>query len=197
MARGQHAFFTHEVVRDSALADPLFFLWAAHRDDAVERFSNIWRRCEGAGDPCAPDGLAVEVRGEGPLYLALMTMPRPEQPIEAYFAAALVVVPEELLADAERQAPDVPAKDRLERALKIIVGSTTPEVRAGWPVPVRYFTLEHGLNLDGAARTVLCEWERHEAGPRHANYGDGPPADAEAFLAAVTAQVLETRAGDA
>lgn len=200
MPRGQHAFFTHEVLRDSALADPLFFLWAAHRDDAVARFTNIWRRCAEAGEPVEPiepDGFAVEVRGEGPLYLALFTLPLPEQPIECFHVAVLVVVPEALLEDAEQQAPDVPAKDRLERALKIIVGSTTPEVRAGWPVPVRYFTLEKGQNLDGSDRTVLCEWERHETGPRHENFGDGPAPDPEAFLAAVTGLVLESRGGDA
>lgn len=197
MARGQHAFFAHEVLRDTALADPLFFLWAAHRDDAVARFANIWRRCAEAGEPIEPEGFAVEVRGEGPLYLALFTLPPPEQPIECFFVAVLVIVPDALLDDAEREAPELPAKDRLERALKIIVGSTTPEVRAGWPVPVRYFTLEKGLHLDGGERTVLCEWERHDTGPRHANYGDGPPPEAEAFLAAVTTLVLQAQPGEA
>jgi hypothetical protein len=31
VTRGQHAFFALEVLRDTALADPLFFLWAARR----------------------------------------------------------------------------------------------------------------------------------------------------------------------
>ena len=45
----------------------------------------------------------------------------------------------------------------------------------------RYFTLEHGTNLDGSARTVLCEW----ADGNHRNFGNGPAADAEAFLQAI------------
>ena len=185
------------MLRDTALADPLFLLWAAQRDDALARFSNIWRRCADAGDAIEPDGLSVAVHGEGPLYVALWTLPRPTEVIECFYVAVLVVVPDALLDDAEREAADVVAKDRLERALKVLVGSTTPEARAAWPVPVRYFTLELGMNLDESARTVLCEWQREEHGPRHVNYGDGPDATEDAFLAAVTAHVLQTPAADA
>jgi hypothetical protein len=144
-----------------------------------------------------PDGLSVTVTGTGPVYIALFTLPAPEHPIEAYFAAAMVVVPEQLLDDAEAEAPDLPAKDRLERALKVVVGGTTPETRQGWNVPVRYFTLERGLTADGGDRTVLCEWAMHDTGPRHLNFGDGPDAGADAFLHAVTSQLLQTRGGDA
>lgn len=49
----------------------------------------------------------------------------------------------------------------------------------------RYFTLEHGLDERGDARTVLCEW-RDGA---HYNFGDGPEADALAFGAAVRAKL--------
>ena len=197
MARGQHAFFVHECLRDSALADPLFFLWAAHHDDAANRFTNIWRRCAEAGEPTEPDGLSVTVTGTGPVYVAVFTLPVPEHVIEAHFAAAMVVVPAQLLDDAEQQAPEMPAKDRLEKALKVVVGGTTPETRQGWNVPVRYFTLEKGQTIDGGDRTVLCEWAMHDTGPRHVNFGDGPDATAEAFLHAVTSQLLQTGGGDA
>jgi hypothetical protein len=46
----------------------------------------------------------------------------------------------------------------------------------------RYFTLEKGLQLDGAARAVLCEWT---ADGTHRNYGDGPPLGVERFLRAI------------
>lgn len=49
----------------------------------------------------------------------------------------------------------------------------------------RYFTLECGLNLDGTARTVLCEW--HDGA--HRSFGDGPPPEAAAFIEAVTARL--------
>jgi hypothetical protein len=51
--------------------------------------------------------------------------------------------------------------------------------------PVRYFTLEKGMTFGGPPRTVLCEWN-DEA---HMNYGDGPPAEVPAFVAAVAAKL--------
>jgi hypothetical protein len=50
------------------------------------------------------------------------------------------------------------------------------------PADVRYLTLEKGWNLDGTERTVLCAWMRDHM---HVNYGDGPPATQEDFIAAV------------
>ena len=53
----------------------------------------------------------------------------------------------------------------------------------------RYFTLEKGVALPAMTpRTVLCEWR---AEGQHVNYGDGPAAEAGAFLAAVEAKVNE------
>jgi len=202
MARPQHATFAHDVLRDSALADPLFFLWACHRDDATERFTNIWRRCAGA-EPIDEAGLSVSVHGDGPIYLALITLPEATEIIEAHYVAVVVVVPHELLDDAEQQAPTLPAKSRLERALKVILGSTTPEARAGWGVPVRYFTLERGMHLDEATtpRTVLCEWrvegEGEGRGPRHLNYGDGPPKDQDLFITSVLGHLMQHKGGEA
>lgn len=52
--------------------------------------------------------------------------------------------------------------------------------------PPRYFVLEFGWELDDQPRTVLCEWTTGE----HLNMGNGPPAEASAFIAAV-ADVLD------
>ncbi|MGW8394691.1 hypothetical protein [Pseudoduganella sp. HUAS MS19] len=49
----------------------------------------------------------------------------------------------------------------------------------------RYFTLEHGVNLDGTIGTVLCEWDDEE----HKNFGDGPPPTVEAFAGAIEARL--------
>jgi hypothetical protein len=46
----------------------------------------------------------------------------------------------------------------------------------------RYLTLEYAVSpIDEAVYTVFGEWDDQ----RHVNYGEGPPPDADAFLAAV------------
>ena len=49
-----------------------------------------------------------------------------------------------------------------------------------------YLTLEKGMNLDGSDRMVLCGWTGENT---HDNYGEGPEATPEAFVAAVEARV--------
>ena len=50
------------------------------------------------------------------------------------------------------------------------------------PLAFRCFTLEKGHSLEtDAPRTVLCEW----AEDSHLNFGDGPPATIDDFVAAV------------
>jgi hypothetical protein len=44
-----------------------------------------------------------------------------------------------------------------------------------------YYVLEHGWTTEDESRTVMCKWD--ERG--HVNFGDGPPAETDAFLAAV------------
>jgi hypothetical protein len=47
---------------------------------------------------------------------------------------------------------------------------------------VRYFTLEKGVTFgSNAERTVICEWN----GALHKNYGDGPEATPESFIAKI------------
>lgn len=48
-----------------------------------------------------------------------------------------------------------------------------------------YFVLEHGWTVRDEPRTVLCKWEDGS----HVNLGDGPPAEAHAFLSAVQARL--------
>jgi hypothetical protein len=54
----------------------------------------------------------------------------------------------------------------------------------------RYFVLEHGWTERDEPRTVLCEWDDQG---RHINFGDGPPAEVNAFLSAVHAQLGRDR----
>lgn len=48
-----------------------------------------------------------------------------------------------------------------------------------------YFVLEHGWGLRDEPRTVFCKWDDQG----HVNMGDGPPAEAGAFLSAVETQL--------
>jgi hypothetical protein len=60
-------------------------------------------------------------------------------------------------------------------------------------LPVRYFTLEFGLPERGEPRTVLCEWTNDGS---HLNYGDGPPAELQAFVGAIEAMLEKNGASD-
>lgn len=62
-----------------------------------------------------------------------------------------------------------------------LIGAVLAKPAGGSPATARYFTLEHGLDLDGSARTVLCEW----ADGSHRNYGDGPPPTVQDFARAL------------
>lgn len=53
-----------------------------------------------------------------------------------------------------------------------------------------YFVLEHGWTTRDEPRTVLCKWDHR----RHVNLGDGPSAEANAFLSAVRAQLRSSGA---
>ncbi len=217
MADRPHTGFAHGVLRDISLSDPLFLLWAAHREGASTHFQNIWRRFEAdeapsrsAVDPITDDALRelhVEVVGTGPVYTALMTLPRPDAPGECFYCATLVVVPDALVESAQAEAHDVPAKDALDRALSVVVGSTTPEGRGQWAVPVRFFTLEQGApdpdDAQGSATCVLGEWEVAPADgdvpayPRHIVHGAGPAPLRDSFLGVVQAIVMASPPGDA
>ena len=53
-----------------------------------------------------------------------------------------------------------------------------------------YFVLEHGWTIQDEPRTVLCKWDDRG----HVNLGDGPPAEASAFLSAVRTQLTPSDA---
>lgn len=69
-----------------------------------------------------------------------------------------------------------PAANTEAYLLAIVLDNSAPKPA------VRYFTLERGFHVaDNSIRTVLCEW----TDSKHVNYGDGPPPNPQAFLAAV------------
>ena len=52
-------------------------------------------------------------------------------------------------------------------------------------VESRYFTLEKGFSLSNEPRTVLAEWDTEG----HSNYGDGPAATVDDFVAALRGHI--------
>ena len=63
----------------------------------------------------------------------------------------------------------------------IVLRGSAQDVAPEQMATIRYFTLEHGIQLDGSPRTVMCEW----AAGAHRNYGDGPAATLEDFTRAI------------
>jgi hypothetical protein len=193
MARFQHYGFAHGVLRDAVLHDPILFLWASRLPDGVDKLKNIFRTCAHPSEPeIASDAIEIRVDERAPLYTVVVTLPPPEQMTEAYFAAAFIVVPNELVSEINRLNANLPARDALDRALKTLVASMSEAERAQLGFRVRYFTLEHSVNvLDGSAHTVLGGWRREKGGTSHVNFGAGPPADRDAFIDACKAVMRE------
>jgi hypothetical protein len=194
MTRSSLLTFAHEVVRDTAFADPLMLLWAAHKADATARFANILRRCiadDGASaDSVDAAALGVRVVGDGPLYVALFTMPRPAAVAECFFVGVAVVIPDDLLAAAPA---DAPGRDALERALATLMSASTLEQRQAVHVPMRMFMLEYAVDVDGAAGAALCEWHNDGIVFRRTAHGVAVDVDADAFVDAIaTACVAPT-----
>jgi hypothetical protein len=190
MARQQHYEFVHTVLRDTALTDPLMFVWAARLPDGAQKLRNIFTKCAALGEPSIPNSaLAVWVDARPPLCKVVVSLPRPQEIGEAYFAAALVSVSPELIAKLDREQAPLPARDALDRTLKALIGSTSSSEREALHVPVRFFTLERSVDLDGRERTALCSWERDDDGFRHLNLGDGPRPGREDFVEAIARQL--------
>lgn len=186
MTRRQAYEFEHIVLRDAALLDPILFLWASRLPNAADKLKNIWRRCAGEEESIDAAGLEVHVQDRAGLSTVVVTLPEPVAPTECFLAAALISVPSAIVDKVNEAEPNVPAADPLDRALKVLIGSHPWQERQTWNIPVLFFTLELGENIDGQQRTMLCQWQREDDGSvRHVSHGDGPEPTREAFLAAV------------
>jgi hypothetical protein len=164
--RDQHYAFAHYVLRDLAYKHPLGCVGYLHGPDKDKMLTSLWQEI---GDNCKASGPAGGYVGGAPPTVrhaaigrfpsAIVVMPEPLGPTEAYFVAIVLHV-------------DVTAMQG---------GQEPPE-----QPDLSYYTLEKGVTLGGESRTVLCGWNADGA---HLNYGDGPPADFDAFVAAVTEHV--------
>jgi hypothetical protein len=158
--RPQHYLFAHRALPQIVYDDPAKAQQLLTGPEGEGFLSFFWRRvAEREGIPeaerMAPDGLGRTVlTGPDGTVAVVITLPTPEAYAEAHFVAAVFT-----------PGP---------RKLLFFRG----------PPTVRYLTLEHGSNLDGTSRTVLCGWSKEGT---HYNLGDGPPPEVEAFFAAILA----------
>ena len=165
--RDQHYVFAHYVLRDLAFKHPLGCVGYLHSPDKEKMLASLWQevgencKASGSGDDGYVGGPPPTVRHAaiGSFPSAIVVMPEPQGPTEAYFVAIVLHVD----VAAIQRGEDAPQQPQLS-----------------------YYTLEKGVTLGGESRTVLCGWN---AGGAHLNYGDGPPADFDAFVAAVTEHV--------
>lgn len=134
----QHYTFVHRALPSVFFRDPSWCFAVLNGPDAQRFVADLWgrvgERTEPAGQRQA-EGLAVTTFLEGPeaapIMFALVTLPSPQAPAEAFHAALVAG-----FAD-----PTAPAIDALS-----------------WS---RYFTLEHGIDLrTDDPCTFLCEWTR-------------------------------------
>lgn len=165
LPRAHHYRFVHYVLRMVAFARPIDCL-GAFATDAKPFVEHLWSMllacCPDEGEPeFGPDAISVHVARLGEFPCAVVQMPPPRHRTEAHFAALVLPIALEALG-------------------------TPPD-----PVPLRFFTLEHGIALDGdRTLTMFCEWTRDGA---HVNAGEGPAPELEAFLAGIAVHLGANR----
>ncbi|HZN67234.1 MAG TPA: hypothetical protein VFB66_18240 [Tepidisphaeraceae bacterium] len=169
--RDQHYVFAHIALRQIAFKNPVGVVGVLHSPDGMKFLTGLWeevgQHCReadekhqhGSGGMIDGSTLGVRPARVGNFPSAIVSLPQPLGPTEAYFIALVLHV------DLGTLQGDGPMPENPE---------------------LSYYTLEHGVGLRGESRTVLCAWNAEEA---HLNFGDGPPAEFEAFVEAVRRQI--------
>jgi hypothetical protein len=149
--------FAHVAMRQVALADPLRYLAILGSEQGQEFIADMIR------------AVAENVKGPGPDFTA------------ADVHVHLGRVGQHPCAILEMPKPlEVP--EAFFTATVALVDIDAPsEPREGTKIAARYFTLEKGFADEGGGRTVFCEWTESA----HLNFGDGPPATVQDFVAAI------------
>ena len=160
MASGpsQHYTYCHRALPSIFFNDPSWCFAVINGADCQRFLNDVWAR---AGQRSAPESRREPEGLRGEAFL------------DGDRLCALIHLP----------APAEPAECHL---VCMVAGFATPDApsvdQLAWS---RYFTLERGLDFRTEEDcTFLCEWTREG---QHRNLGDGPPAEAGAFVAAVLA----------
>ncbi len=154
MLVSHHYCFAHVVLRGFAHFEPWAVMASLQGPEAPGYLESTWSYA-GRHLPVVqretPEGLTARVRAIDAGLLAVVRMPPPSRPTEAYFAAVAV-------------GYATPVEPSLERI--------------AW---VRYFTLERGVDLFGnGAVPILGEWLGLEDGA-HLNHGPAAGTDEASF----------------
>jgi hypothetical protein len=159
--RCHHYTLAHHALRHAALDQPLEFLATLSSRDATRFLSHILRQ---VSEHCrgreAGPGFGVD-------DITVHTVRAGK------FPCAVIELPR----------PRATAEAHMVAAVLLHDADSPPGEGVGQSL--RYFTLEKGMTLDGVSRTVLCEWTDE----MHLNYGDGPPPEVPAFVAAVSSKL--------
>jgi len=151
-----HYALGHIALRQICKANPLGFFGAMASEDRDMFCREVW---DSVCKHCAPTGKPAFDIGD----VRISTMRLADYP-----TILIRMPPPANIAEAHLIAI----------VLKVPRDAATPPDNAEFA----YFTLEKGIDENGAERTVLCSWSLDDT---HSNYGDGPPVDDGEFLAAV------------
>jgi hypothetical protein len=151
-----HYEFAHIALREVCNDDPLAFFDIIDSPLRNDFLGDIWRRVR---ESCDANGrVSFDFSDIGITTCRIKSFP-----------AVIVAMP----------TPTETAQAHFVAiVLKIDTDADTPPVQPD----VAYLTLEKGTTSDDSERTVLCGWRSDGA---HMNYGDGPAATQESFIAAV------------
>ena len=158
--KSQHYVFAHVELPGLAFSDPQRFLGVVGSPQGPEFLQHVWN---GAGERLPeerhrpPEGLSRWAgRLDDETILALITLPPPQEQVEAWFVAVVAPLPER------------------------VDGVDEP------PAWLRYFTLEHGVSLtDDQPYAALCEWDRSEGAATHRFHSADHTPEAGAFIEAI------------
>lgn len=166
MDRTHHYVFGHIALRQLFFYNPPACVGALAGRGA-ELVKQIWddvgekvQESDEEARPLSSQGLDCSTHevGEGTVAV-VVTLPRPEKTAEAHFVGLVLRMPRKRLWGLLGRGKGV----------------------------ARYITLEHGVNIEGGDRTVLCEW----SGQSHLNMGNGPEATVSAFVQKLSEMVRD------
>ncbi len=162
-----HYAFAHYALRRLALASPVTVLGNLAIDSRRTSFidcilADVDIRI-GGNAPRTFTASDIRYTGHriGNRCCAVLEMPAPTNPCEAYFIA--IVAPQSF-AEALQRAIDADVTEPL----------------------FDYYVLERPVKITQKTKSMFCAW----AGETHRNYGDGPAPTLEAFVPFLTAHVI-------
>ena len=136
--RCDHYSFTHVVLRDAAFANPTQCITTLASADSADYVAGLWQQvvatCMQHRQPnqIKPDDILIHKIRVGAFPCALIEMPTPQEPTEAFFVALVLAI------------------DLSRSELKFEAS------------PLRFITLEHASGNETQLKTVLGEWVSSE-----------------------------------